>query len=328
MTANPASVRGASRAAVVWWFRGRRSERDDQARGLLKALETECPLEVYAAPLIGTGKALRNIVAGRYPAAALPDPDLLLGTGRETHWSLLAARRARGGRIVTLSRPRLPRWWFDLCIVAEHDGGRNSKRMIATRGALPPPSPPRPRQPGTGLVVVGGPTDGQAWSDDELLAQIDAIFARHSDQRWFIATTPQTLAATEQRLHARAAANVFVVPHHEADPHWLSARLQDAEQVWISEDRIELIYQGLSAGAATGVLAVPRRRPGVELAALTGMVVRFADWQAGESLHAPQPPFNEAARCAAEIHRRWLAPGAAARAAAPSPPGAPRGARG
>lgn len=306
MTEPAERARGASRAIVVWWFRTRRAEQEAQARGLLKALEAQCPVCVYAAPVVGPWKALRNALRRFYPASALPDPDILLGTGREAEWALLAARWARGGRIVSLSKPRLARWLFDLCIVPEHEGGRSTRRVIATRGPLPQPSLPRPRSPGTGLMVIGGPTGEHRWSDDELLAQIGEILLRHPDHRWFVTTTLRTLPETERRLHALTAANVFVVPHHETDSRWLPSRLHEVEQVWISEDSLDVIYQALNSGVATGVLPVPRRKHGREIAALAGLVVTFPEWRDGKPLHVPQPPFNEAARCASEIYQRWL----------------------
>ena len=306
MTEARERVRGASRAMVVWWFRTRRSEQEAQARGLLKALDTECPIRVYAAPVVGPWKAWRSALRRHYPAANLPNPDLLLGTGREAHWAMLAARWARGGRIVTLAAPQLPRWLFDLCVLPEHEGARNSKRVFATRGALPQPFPPRPRAQGTGLIVVGGPGGAHRGSDDELLAQVSGVLSRAPDHRWFITTTARTSAETEQRLHALAAVHVHVVPHHEADPHWLLARMQEVEQVWVSEDNLDGIYQALNAGAAVGVLAVHSRTPHSSLTALADLVVTYAAWQAGAPVRAPQPPFNEAARCAAEIARRWL----------------------
>src|SRR3569623_2476828 len=151
------------------------------------ALVAQCPLLVLAAPVVVPGKAWRYALRRHYPAGALPDPDLLRGTGRESHGALLAARWARGGRIVTLSKPRLPRWLFELCIVPEHAGGRNAPRMIATRGALPPPRVPRLRTTGSGLIVIGGPSKDPRWTADELLGQLRAILARAPAQRWFVA---------------------------------------------------------------------------------------------------------------------------------------------
>ena len=306
MSKTRASERGASRAIVVWWFRGHLSQYEDQTRGLLKALEAQCPLRIYAAPVVGTGKAWRSILRRHYPAADLPDPDILIGAGRETHWAMLAARWARGGRIVTLSKPSLPRWWFDLCIAPAHDGARASSRMIATRGMLPPPSTLRPKVAGTGVIVVGGPALQYGWSDDDLIAQISELLSRYSDYRWYLATTSQTPMETERRLQELSGRNVLCIPHYEADPNWLSGRIQDAEQVWLTEDNLSMIYQALTSEAAVGVLTVPRRKLNREVEALEGLVVFFPEWQAGTPLHAPQTPFNESARCASEIYRRWV----------------------
>ena len=306
MTEIQGGARGANRAAVVWWFRGRLAQHESQARGLLKALEAQCPLRVYAAPVVGIGKAWRCILRRHYPAVDLPDPDILIGAGRETHWSMLAARWVRGGRIVTLSTSYLPRWCFDLRIIPMKSTPRDSRRLITTRGILPPPNTPRPKAAGTGLMVIGGPAPPFRWSDDELIAQVGEILARYPDHRWYLTTTVHTTPETEQRLQALAGQNVFCIPHHETDAKWLHSRIQDAGQVWLSEDNLATIYQALTAGAAVGVLSVPRRKPSKEIAALEGLVVFFPAWQAGTALHAPQPPFNESARCAGEIYQRWL----------------------
>lgn len=306
MSETPAGARGANRALIVWWFRDGPSEQDGPARGLLKALETYCTLRIYAAPVVGSWKAWRFALRRYYPAAELPDPDILIGAGRDTHWSMLAARWARGGRIVTLCKPRLPRWWFNLCIVPAQAGGKDSKRMIATRGILPPPSAPHPKAPGTGLILIGGPNVHYRWSDEEMMRCIAEILGHHPDHRWYVVSMPQTPDETERRMQDLAAPNVFTMAHHETDPKWLLARIQDAEQVWVSEDQLAIIYQALTTGAAVGVLPVPRIKPSREVAALEGLAVSFAQWQAGTPLQAPQPPFNESARCAAEIHRRWL----------------------
>jgi mitochondrial fission protein ELM1 len=118
--------------------------------------------------------------------------------------------------------------------------------------------------------------------------------------------TSHTPTETERRLQDLVGQNVIYMSHHETDPKWLFARLQDAEQVWLTEDNLTMIYQALTAEAAVGVLTLPRRKTSREIAALEGLVVFFPAWQAGTALRAPHPPFNESARCAAEIYKRWL----------------------
>ena len=103
------SESGASRAVVVWWFRGRLPQYEDQIRGLLKALEAQRPLRVYAAPVVGAWRAWRSILHRQYPAADLPDPDILIGAGRETHplrlcaFAVIALASKKGRRSVAES---------------------------------------------------------------------------------------------------------------------------------------------------------------------------------------------------------------------------------
>ena len=306
MSESQGSVRGEPRAVVVWWFRSYLPQYESQIRGLVKALESQCSLQVFAAPVIGTWKSWQSIFSRHFPATELPDPDILIGAGSETRWAMIAARMIRGGRIITLSKPAWPRWGYDLCIAPAHEGARTSKRMIATRGMLPAPSVPRPKISGTGLIVIGGPSLQYSWSDDRLINQITEILNQHPDSRWYLTTTLHTPAETEQRLQELSGHNIFCIPHHDVDPNWMLNRIQDAEQVWITEDKLSVIYQALTADAAIGVLDVRRRKVNHEVEALDGLVVFFPDWHAGKALHAPSPPFNESARCATEIFQRWF----------------------
>ena len=102
-----------------------------------------------------------------------------------------------------------------------------------------------------------------------------------------------------------------VVPVAETGPGWLSERLASVAQVWVTEDSVSMVYEALTANAATGVLGVPAKRAsrvtrGIAALAREGLVTGFADWQRGRKLAPPAAPFNEAARVAAWIGEKWL----------------------
>jgi hypothetical protein len=74
-----------------------------------------------------------------------------------------------------------------------------------------------------------------------------------------------------------------------------------------------MVYEALTAGCATGILAVPARlrgkkkiQRGVEALTRDALATPFAAWQCGARLAAPSPPFNEAARVADWIVDQWL----------------------
>jgi len=79
--------------------------------------------------------------------------------------------------------------------------------------------------------------------------------------------------------------------------------VEQAGQVWVSADSVSMIHEALTAGANTGILTVPEKRPGKLVRALEnlireGMVTPFPAWQQGGTLQPPRVKLDEAGRCA------------------------------
>lgn len=298
-------------AVVVWWFRDGKAGHDNQARGLIAALQRLIPLDVHDVPLPPLGRLLVDALTGRFRAGrALPDPALLIGAGHGTHPALLAARRARGGRVVVLMKPSLPRAWFDLCVIPRHDGVAPAPNVLITDGALNAIQPAVGKDPRQGLILIGGPSAHHAWSEPELIAQSRVILARDTGVRWRIAGSRRTPESTVPLLRALESAQAKFIAHEDTDPAWLPAQLARAATVWVTEDSVSMIYEALTAGAATGLLAVPRRRAdrvtrAIDMLIKTERVTPFAAWRETHALRVPET-FNEAARVAAWIERTWL----------------------
>ena len=297
---------------VVWRFSDGKSGHDSQSRGLLEALTRLRPVESFTLAPLPWPMAFEAWLRRQWPdASGLPAPDLLIGAGHRTHFSLLAARRACGGRIVVLMRPSLPLKLFDLCLIPEHDTPPNRPNVLATRGALNRIQPSQTLDPRQGLLLIGGPSAHFGWDSAALYRQIAAIIAADPLVSWTLTTSRRTppeflddLRPDEERLG--------VVPVAETGPDWLPAQLARAGQVWVTADSVSMIYEALTAGAAVGVLETPRQRPsrisrGLERLTVEGWVTPFADWRPGRMLHRPPGIFNEAERCARWIADRWFA---------------------
>ncbi|MFO7640363.1 MAG: mitochondrial fission ELM1 family protein [Candidatus Competibacteraceae bacterium] len=297
---------------VVWRFSDGKSGHDNQSQGLLEALTRLRPVEsVTLTPLPWPMAFLAGLRRRGPDANALPAPDLLVGTGHRTHFSLLAARRACGGRIIVLMRPSLPVSLFDLCLIPEHDTPPNRPNVLATRGALNRIQPSQSLDPRQGLLLIGGPSAHFGWDAAALLRQIAAIVAADPAVSWTLTTSRRTPLEflddprpDEERL--------CVVPVAETSPDWLPAQLARAGQVWVTADSVSMVYEALTAGAAVGVLETPRQRlsrvsRGLERLSVEGWVTPFADWRPGRTLHRPPGIFNEAERCAHWIIARWFA---------------------
>ncbi len=296
-----------SRTIVVWRFSDAKAGHDSQSRGLVAALARCVPLRCHELGVVAPARAGRWWLLGRFPGAEnLPAPDLLIGAGHATHLSIMAARRARGGRSVVLMKPSLPRACFDLCVVPAHDGVRPGAGVLVTEGALTAVRPGRDRDADSGLIVIGGPSRHVRWDDADILRQVETLLERRRKSRWSVTTsrrTPAALTGELCRLYPHQCRPLVATP-----PDWLPAQLARAGEVWVSQDSVSMIYEALSAGARVGLLQVPVRRGARIGRALERLLA--AGWVAppgaDELVAGPPRPLDEATRCAQWIIKQWL----------------------
>jgi uncharacterized protein len=170
---------------VVWRFNDGKAGHDNQTRGLAEALARLRLVETHTLDPLPPAAALKGWLLGRLPSwRNLPAPDLLMGAGHRTHFSLLAARRSRGGRVVVLMRPSLPLGLFDLCLIPEHDAPPTRSNVLATRGALNRVQPSATLESDRGLLLIGGPSAHFGWDDAALRQAIMAIVAADPSMQW------------------------------------------------------------------------------------------------------------------------------------------------
>lgn len=298
----------ASNPLVIWLVSDGKPGHVNQSLGLAEALARATPVEIVQLPALPRLRALTAWMSGHLQSAPASSPDLIIGAGHATHFTLLAARRARGGRAVVLMKPSLPRRWFDLCIVPEHDGLAADARTLLTAGALNRVRPTATLDGHRGLLLIGGPSAHFDWDSDAVAVQIRSILARTPDTHWTLTTSRRT---PEDFLPAiSSAANLSIVPHTETPPDWLPAQLASSATVWVTPDSASMVYEALTAGADVGVFDLPVRpssriAQGIARLADGHRITRFVKWCADSRLYPNTHPLAEADRCAAWIIE-WL----------------------
>jgi mitochondrial fission protein ELM1 len=173
--------------------------------------------------------------------------------------------------------------------------------------------PAETKNPDEGLMLIGGPEREHPWVPDRLEAQITAIARRHRDIQWCAASSRRTPMDFLPQLRKLQLANLHTVAVEDVDADWLPQKLATASTVWVTEDSVNMLYEALTAGAATGLVSMPhrdhresKRNLGGGLLA-EGLVTSFEDWQKGRDLEPPPEPLDEAGRCADWILDEWQA---------------------
>lgn len=299
---------------VIWRFSDSKAGHDNQSRGLVEALNRWRPVESITLSPQPTARMLAALLLGQAPTAwrDLPTPDVLVGAGHQTHFSLLAARRRRDGKAVVLMRPSLPLGCFDLCLIPEHDSPPTRANVLTTRGALNRIRPASDLQLDRGLFLIGGPSAHFGWDETSLYRQIAAILATTAGIRWILTTSRRTPTPFLNGLASDSNGALTVIPATETGPDWLPAQFAQAAQVWVTADSVSMVYEALTAGARVGVLELPPKQPnrigrGLDGLAAQGWVTFFSHWRQTAPLSRPSGTFDEAERCARWIIERWFA---------------------
>ncbi len=296
---------------VIWRLSDGKAGHDNQSLGLAEALAREARCEIHSIAPLSSLAALISLTTGRVPAYdAYPNPDLILGAGHGNHLSMLAARRARGGRVVVLMSPTLPGRLFDFCLIPQHDRPGAGANVALTRGALNRVRPHAAKDDASGLILIGGPSTHFGFDERKVLAQVERVLERESEIFWTATTSRRTTSQITDALRGIKAPNFELIPLQNTSPDWLAERLGRASRVWVTEDSASMVYEALSSGAAVGLLTLDSFRPGrvsygVEQLVHEHWVTRYNQWVDGKTLAKPEAPLNEAERCARLILDRW-----------------------
>jgi len=311
--------RNSRRPLIVWKFDDGLRGHENQTAGLVEALarQTEIRAHAIAAPRGAAQLRAAWRIFLKRDLRDLPDPDLLVGAGHATHLPLVAARRARGGRSVVVMTPSLPVSWFDLLICPNHDRIPEAANVIVTRGALNRARPGSEKDPGEGLVLIGGPDQYYGWSVDELTEQIALIVRRDPAIHWAAASSRRTPTGFLDHLEQLRLPNLDTFAVEDVDVDWLPGKLASAATVWVTEDSVSMIHEAITARAATGLLGVPRLESparsahrwieeGLGTLLADSLITSFEAWQNGQALTPATQPLDEAQRCAAWILKEWF----------------------
>lgn len=278
----------------------------NQSLGLAEALQrVEPDLQIETLAPLEPGAALKALLLGRLPLQ-MHKADLLIGAGHATHLTLLALKRHWHAPAVVLMKPSLPLSLFDLCLIPEHDSPSPRSNVVTTRGALNRMRP-GDKTPGSGMILVGGPSKHSGWDEAGLLTAIERIVSEDG-RSWRATSSRRTPAETEAKL--AELPGLEFIPAAQTPSGWLPEQLATTECCWVTGDSVSMVYEALSAGCAVGVLPVPQLKPnrlqgGLRLLVDAKRVVMLEHWDGG-SLQPDVEPLDEAGRCALELLARGL----------------------
>ena len=292
---------------IIWRIHDGKPGHDHQSQGLVNALSNHTAVDCHNLRPVSTVTGIINYFQKKFPSGkSFPKPDLIIGAGHGTHLSVLCAQRIYGGKTVIIMQPSLPTAMFDFCLIPEHDKPGIADNIIVTRGAINMMVPSTQQSDDRGIIMIGGPSKHFGWNTSDLLKQIENIANKSINVSWQITDSPRTPDITHKSLQELNIKNVVFHSCKNTPEDWLPRQLVNSKYSWVTADSMSMIYESLTAGAATGILDVPEKNPNkishdISTLKQDGMITFYNDWRTGQQLSPPPVVINEAGRCAKEL---------------------------
>lgn len=286
---------------TLWLIGDGKPGHENQSLGLAEAIQRRVACEIHRISIVGKGGFFGRIRAALAAGTKLPKPDFIIAAGHATHLPLLWLARKYSAKSIVLMRPSLPLACFDLCIAPSHDFPKKPQRknLILTRGAINRVRSVDSEKTGR-LILIGGPSKTHGWDPAVMLDMLAKLTATGS---WQLTDSRRTPEGFLEQIKKHLP-NMEIFSCQETPPDWLPSKLREADEVWVSEDSVSMIYESLSSGARVGLLPVPRLNHhsrvlrGIDELVETGYLTPFFAWQNAGHLRTAPETLNEAARCA------------------------------
>jgi mitochondrial fission protein ELM1 len=288
---------------IIWRYTDGRPGHDSQSLGLCNALGRCVDCAVHDIKPPSNIQALACLLRSR-PVVnrELPHPGLIIGAGRQTHLPVFVSKKAVGGKSIVLMRPSLPYTLYDICLVPDHDSPPVLDNVITTAGALNTIVAKENKDPQMGVIMVGGPSKYYSWQDDVIVSVIKTIISKEI-ATWFVFDSPRTPETTRAQLKNIRTNGYHFRSFEEASRQELVTALVNATNAWVSADSVTMLYEALTAGAPTGIIPVPEKKPNkisssLEILIYEGQCTPYKEWYDGQPLSPPAKQLHEADRCA------------------------------
>lgn len=249
------------RPFVIWLFKEGHRRHDNQSDGLVTALNKRARNKVHTVVFQESFflALLKFKTLLPWRVEGFPKPDLIIGAGHKTHLWMLFARLFYGGKVVVLTKPSFPTGLFDLVCVPSHEKVAKKANIIQTKGVLNTSCFSKDSILNRGLIFIGASSKYYYWDHEPVFKQIKYLIEANPDILWELSTSMDTPKEMVASLSGLSFANLQWTPYEERDENWISGRLKIASRVWLTQDKLSMIYEGLTAGSEVGLIRLKEK---------------------------------------------------------------------
>ena len=230
--------------------RGHEKQIEDLAFSINKKIKTKIK-KIEKISFLNT--ILNFLRIGNDPCKYLPQPDLIIAAGHQTHFDALQKKNRYGGKIILIMKPSIPSFLFDLIIIPSHDNIFWKKNTLTIDGTVNKIKNKNKQEKNSALILLGGPSKNYLWSNKEIIDQINNILNVNPKLKFTIATsrrTPKELISETKFTHKN-----YLIVSHESVPHnWLENNIGKYQVSWVTQDSISMLHELIASGSIVNLI--------------------------------------------------------------------------
>lgn len=194
---------------------------------------------------------------------------------------------------------------FDLCFIPRHDKPSVSSKVIETIGAINRVIPTHRHQQDKGLILLGGESKHYKWNTGIITHQLVSLIKNNQHIKWLIVGSRRTPNDAYRGI-ANLLPRIKQIQPDDVTSDRLPQQMQQAGQIWVTEDSISMVFETISSGAQTGILSLDSDKA----SRVTQEMMRLVKEQRVmtlKSIHKPinHTPLDEADRCAKLLLKKF-----------------------
>jgi mitochondrial fission protein ELM1 len=241
----------------IWFFHDQRPGHLKQLQGLASRLQAHARVDIIWLDIAKYRLSIRHLFKPTKALNKLPKPNIVIGAGHQTHFSVLLAAYHFKAFSTLIMKPSLPLGWFDAIICPEHDQVAASANILRTFGPLnsvtPPISSEQIKERTDHLILIGGPSKHYQFESEALLVQIQQLCQENSENQWILSNSPRTPADFLTQVKALNLPNLAIHDYAQSSLTPLDSLLIQSKIVWLTPDSMSMIFEALTAGARVGL---------------------------------------------------------------------------
>jgi mitochondrial fission protein ELM1 len=243
----------------IWLILDGKRGHEKQIEDLAFMINQKIKTNIIKIKKISFPNTIMNLLRiGNDPCEYLPRPNLIIAAGHHTHLDALQKKSKYGGKVITIMKPSIPSFFFDLTIIPSHDNIIWNKNVLVTDGPVSKIKNNRKQKKNTGIILIGGPSKNFYWSNNEVISNVNKILKSNLNINFTVANsrrTPKDFVGEFIKSHK----NLKFINYEDVSSYWLEKNIGTFEFSWVTQDSISMLYELLFSGSKVTIISLKKK---------------------------------------------------------------------